>query len=656
MNRIVMLDELTINKIAAGEVVERPASVIKELVENSIDASAKRITVEIAEGGKEYIKVSDDGDGILPQDIPLAFERHSTSKLRSIEDFDHLLSNGFRGEALSSIAAVAKIEMLTNTDESSLGKIVRVWDGEIQSIQDVGVKKGTIIKVEDLFFNTPARKKFLKTNATETTQISEILSRLAIINHDIAFKYISNGKEIFKTIGDGGMLPAIASIYGRSISDNLLKVDFDSPRIKIQGYISNTGLYQSNRKKENIFVNKRYIRTSPLIFVIENLYKELIPIGKYPVFFLDISVDPQYIDPNVHPSKLEIKIANELDIADPLSNVIRETLFKASRNFIPEVKIKSYYETSTKDERSVQSDFQSVPNRFKYQEFEPDLDEKTEVIHPSESKNMPQNPSQSLPKESVAVHKIDTTANDGSQNFLRSNSLTNVSDSSFAYLSNDKKEMDETKENKQESLFSSDDIFDYTQLKIVGVALNTYIVVTYRNSIFMIDQHAAHERVLYERFIQKLDLTNTARTFESQELLVADIVEFASFEYERILEQRSLLQKLGFVIDDFGFNRIAVRTYPVLFEKEQGMEFFKEVTDLLLDEKKIDLNRQFEDKLARMACRKAIKANHIIGEAEIRLLFEQLNACDNKYTCPHGRPIFVEFSQHEIEKMFKRIV
>ncbi len=680
MNRIVMLDELTINKIAAGEVVERPASVIKELVENSIDASASRITVEISDGGKNFIKVSDDGDGILPEDIPLAFQRHSTSKLRKIEDINHLWSNGFRGEALSSIAAVAKVQMLTNTDERKLGKKVTVSDGEIQSIQDIGVKKGTIIEVSDLFFNIPARKKFLKTNATETTQISDILSRLAIVNHQVAFKYISNGKEIFKTVGNGEMLHAISSIYGRSVSDNLIRVEFENKNVKISGYISNTSLYQSNRKKENIFINKRYVRVSPLTFVVENIYKDLIPIGKYPVFFLDIQIEPEFVDPNVHPSKLEIKISSEVDVAEPLTNIIREKLFQASRNFIPEVKIKSYYSDSPIADVS---DEKKAQNRFVYHEFQPATDDNVEVIHKeeisgeqnfTETKNQPMDfASEKQSAFSSDESKTQIFAPDikneplynkeetASAPMDKSSSEATVFEREEPYFPSEKtlRGISAKKEESaltQEQFFRKDEILDYNQLQIIGVALQTYIVVTYNQSIFMIDQHAAHERILYERILSQLDLMSDEKSFASQELLVADIVEFASFECQRILDNAALLEKLGYIVDDFGFNRIAIRSYPVLFNKEQGMDFFRELVDLILDEKKIDLNRNFEDKIARMACRKAIKANQTIGNDEIRLLFEQLNQCENKYTCPHGRPIFVEFKKYEIEKMFKRIV
>lgn len=647
MNRIVMLDDITINKIAAGEVVERPASVIKELVENAIDASATRITVEVAEGGRDYIRISDDGDGIFPEDIPLAFQRHSTSKLKTIDDIDRLFSNGFRGEALASIASVSKIEMLTNTDDSGLGKKVQVLDGKIKSMQDVGTKKGTIIKVSELFYNTPARKKFLKSNATESAQISDILSRLAIINSSVAIKYISNGRELFSTVGDSRMLSAISEIYGKTISTNLIPVTHQNNVLKIEGFISNSSLYQSNRKKENIFINKRYIRSTPLNYVVENIYKDLIPIGKYPVFFLDITIDPQFVDPNVHPSKLEVKIANELDVSGPLTDIIRGQLFRSSDHLIPKATIKTYRDLD-EEKRTYPNEFVAEAvritedpeiqnldqNKFVYKEFQilsGEDSDRVEVVHHVEMPDIDKN------KDAFPTY-FDGVVPTG------------------AKLSEDPSEDRWKMEVSQETFLPQDPVLDYNLFEIIGIALRTYIIVTRGTSIYMIDQHAAHERVLYEDFLKKLDLENKDRSFPAQEMIVADIREYATFEYDKIMENKDLFRRLGFDLDDFGFNRIAIRSYPLLFEKEQGMDLFSDMVDWILEGKKIELNSSFNDKIAKMACRKAIKANQAIGKDEIKLLFARLNECNNKYTCPHGRPIFVEWTNHQIEKMFKRIV
>ena len=336
MNKIRILDELTINKIAAGEVIDRPASIVKELVENSIDAGSTKIIIEIKAGGKEYIKVSDNGCGIEKDDLKLAFLRHSTSKLRTIEDIDNLYTNGFRGEALSSITSVAKVELSTNTSDEGLGQRVILEEDKIISVENIGRKKGTAIEVRDLFFNIPARKKFLKSDSSETAVITDLINKMAIINNDIAFNYISNGKEITKTVGDGSMYNAIMSIYGKNIASNLIKIDYKNSNLSINGYISKSNLYQSNRKKSLLFINKRYIKISPLIYIIENVYKDLIPIGKYPVFFIDINMNAKYIDPNVHPSKTEVKISDEVEIPYILTDLTRGKLFESSRNLIPQ--------------------------------------------------------------------------------------------------------------------------------------------------------------------------------------------------------------------------------------------------------------------------------------------------------------------------------
>ena len=665
--RISVLDELTINKIAAGEVVERPASVVKELVENAIDANATRITVEIVEGGKELIKIIDNGDGIYEDDITLAFERHSTSKIKSIEDIEKLYSNGFRGEALSSISSVSKIILTTNTDDAAVGKLAKVFDGKVQEISNVGAKKGTTIAVSDLFYNVPARKKFLKSTATETTNISDILSRLAVANPSIAMKYISNKREVFSTTGDGKMINAIALVYGRALAANLVPIEYSNNVLHLSGYASNTTVYQSNRKKENIFINKRYVRTTPLNYVIENIYKGIIPLGKFPAFFLDIRIQPNLIDPNVHPAKLEVKISNELDITGPLSDAIKEALFKSSGNLIPKATIKSFH--IHESEREAQTNNSDV-NLFEYKDIDivnASEEEKHTVVHHSDK--IMQHPEDTKSAENNASSMNIGQENDRvSENNFRYNvehmNSANIIDSNYFKSQASKSTPsestfyeEEVKSYVQNSILEeADEVISYNNLKFVGIAFNTYIIVTHKESIFMIDQHAAHERVLFEKIRAQMSFDNTDMLVERQELLVADIKEFSIIEHSLILENCIIFNTLGFEVDDFGFNRIAVRSYPILFGKVQEQGFFEQVLEFIQAEKNVDLNEAFLDKMATMACKKAIKANQVIGEEEVKILFSQLEQCKNKYTCPHGRPIFVELRKYEIEKMFKRIV
>lgn len=629
--RISALDELTINKIAAGEVVERPASVVKELVENAIDANATRITIEILEGGKELIKIIDNGDGIDDDDIALAFERHSTSKIKTIEDIENLYSNGFRGEALSSISSVAKIFLTTNTDDNKIGKYAEVYDGRVQEISNIGAKKGTTIIVSDLFYNVPARKKFLKSTTTETTNISDILARLAIANPDIAIRYLSNRREVFSTSGDGEMLNAISAIYGRALAKNLVSIEYENNVIRLKGYTSNTSMYQSNRKKENIFINKRYVKTTPMNYVVENIYKGIIPLGKFPAFFLDLKIQPSLIDPNVHPAKMEVKISNELDIANPLTDAIKGAIFQSSSNLIPKANIKSFHSYGTGHKNQIDPD---EINLFEYKEIDianaPE-EEREIVVNTQEADES----SFADTRADVDVRVIPGYREATSQAFHEEQAL----------------------DYEQNSIFEkSEEVISYNHLKFVGIIFNTYIIVSQDDSMFMIDQHAAHERVLFEKIRDQLSLDKQGRQIEKQDLLLADIKEFSVMEYDLILDNKAVFRSLGFDVDDFGFNRIAVRSYPILFGKIQDQGLFEEILNLIQAEKDINLNETFLDKMATMACKKAIKANQVIGEEEAGILFSQLEECKNKYTCPHGRPIFVELRKYEIEKMFKRII
>lgn len=638
IKRISVLDDLTINKIAAGEVVERPSSVVKELMENALDANSSRITIEINEGGKDFIKIIDNGDGIHPEDIEVAFNRHSTSKIKTIEDIDHLSSNGFRGEALSSISSVAKVELITNTDDALLGREAKISDGRVQEINTVGSKKGTTLTVSDIFYNVPARKKFLRSTATETAAISDIASRLALINHHVAIKYISNGREVFSTAGDGKMLSAIASVYGRALTTNLVPVHYSSNTLEINGFVSNTTLYQSNRKKENIFINKRYIKMTPLTYVIENIYKGIIPLGKFPVFFLDIGVKPHLVDPNVHPSKLEVKISSELDISGPLTDAIKGALFQSSGHLIPKAGEKSFLIREEKD-KGLDGQTQRE-NLFEYQEIDVSNAEESqrEVIVDS------------IQGETDDFHPKDHALEDSPVFFEKMAEFKKANE-----LADHFREA-EIQYEQAEIFEEKPEILDYNLFSYTGIIFNTYIIVTYKESAFLIDQHAAHERVMFEKIRQELNLEDPKRRAQSQELLLADIKEYSFMEHEVILNNKGLLWKMGFDTDDFGFNRIAIRSYPILFGMVQDQGLFDEVVSFLAEEKTFHLNEVFLNKIASMACKKAVKANQVIGEEEVKLLLSQLEECSNKYTCPHGRPIFVELKKYEIEKMFKRIV
>lgn len=611
-NNITILDEITINKIAAGEVVERPASIVKELIENSIDAGANQIQIEIKDGGKELIKISDDGYGISADQIELAFTRHATSKIYKIEDVQTLNTNGFRGEALSSISSVSKIDIITNTSNDSFGVKAKIIDSTIREISEIGARKGTTISVADLFYNTPARKKFLKSGSREAAVIIDIVNRLALVNSFVKFKLISDGKELLSTGGDGSLLNVIRTVYGKNVTSNLIKIECSNQHIKVRGYISNTSLYTSSRKKQNIFINKRYIKLNKLNYVIENAYKEMIPIGKYPVFILDIEILPEFIDPNIHPSKTEVKVDDEVLLDDFINNNVRDNIFKSSENLIPHYKIKDSGFISLKENLQVKSGFVYEQSDKIEEEFVVKQENNVEDIEIPFSKMIEQIKSHS-DSDDYESEIIQTEIIEG-------------------------------------------DIFDYNSFISSGVVFETYIVATYKGDMYLIDQHAAHERIMYEKFMYQYNLNKEHDNlrFESQELLIPVIKELTMDEYLVVVDNKDIFDFFGLKIDDFGFGNIAIRSLPLIFNTEQTSEFFEELKDIIIREGKIDLNDKFRDKLATMACKKAIKANQKIEIIEIESLFQKLNKCENKYTCPHGRPIFVKFTKYEIEKMFKR--
>lgn len=676
-SQITVLDEITINKIAAGEVVDNPSSVVKELVENSIDAGSTQITIEIVDGGKQLIKVSDDGEGIEEAQIPLAFKRHATSKIKSIDDISYLNTNGFRGEALSSISSVAEIEVITSTSDDSLGKKATISNSTVQEIIDFGSRKGTTIYVRDIFKNIPARRKFLKTSVKENNSIIDIVNRLAIINSNIKFKLISDGKVLLSTEGDGSLLNAIRVVYGKNVSTNLVELCYKDENVGIFGYVSNTSLYASNRKKQNVFVNKRYIKLGTLNYSIENAYKEIIPIGKYPIFILDIEINPQMIDPNVHPAKTEVKIDSEMNLEKLVSALVREQLFKSSHNLIPEYtapeskakaqhiapeyassKSEAQGYTSSKEHsfstELARENAEVKQNLFVYSEPEVvGLDEelKEEKVEKHEDKKLDEvevSFSKMLQEMTHKEIKPEIVQNPKSSEFR----VESVKTEPLEQI-----QVSQTLQSFENFQYKAEEILDYNEFFVSGVVFETYILATYKENMYLIDQHAAHERVMYEKFMKQYDLNKYSpeSVFESQELLIPIVKELTMDEYSMVISQLDIFKIFGIEVEDFGFGRIVMRSVPLIFNEAQTEAFVDEVIDIISSESELDLNDKFRDKLATMACKKAIKANQKIEHIEIKTLFERLNQCSNKYTCPHGRPIFVKFTKYEIEKMFKRI-
>lgn len=602
MHKIKLLDESTIQKIAAGEIIERPASVIKELIENSLDANASSIIVEIANGGKDYIRVTDDGDGILDIDLDLAFKRHSTSKIQTVDDLFKIVSFGFRGEALASIASIAKVEVLTKANDNLTGIQAFVENGEIINKKPVGCPKGTTMIVRDLFYNIPVRRGFLKSESNESAYIDDTLYRFALGNSDVSFKYIKDNKVIFNTSKNNNLISNIYSLLGKDFSNNLIKVDYKSKNAHIYGYISNNTLYRGNRKHQYLYVNKRHVRNKFIANLIENKYKSLIPINRFPIFILFIDIDPSFVDVNIHPTKQEVKFLNQEEINDSIENMILNAL----NNNI-------YIQKLTFEKEKNEAQHEELPLLF-----ERNLDD----------------------------------INDENYSYVEINSPKNVEEFEDVLIEPAKEEYINTVYD-----FASMDIKkprDFlNNYKIIGVIFATYILLEdiENEKLLIIDQHAAHERIMYERYKKEFESEKIA----IQTLITPEVLELSTWEIEFINKNLNLLKDLGFIVEEFGQNSIILRGVPLLFGVPQAKNFFIEILDGLTTDLKSSYDIKL-DKIMKIACTKAIKSGDRISNIEIKELIEQLKKADNPYTCPHGRPTIMEITKKDIEKDFKRII
>lgn len=621
MAKIKILDDLTIQKIAAGEVIERPASVVKELVENSIDANSNSITVEIKNGGKSYIRITDSGDGMSREDLSIAFKKHSTSKIGKIEDLFSLMSLGFRGEALSSISSVAKVEVLTKTNSSDGGLQAFIEDGEISSMNIIGSPKGTTMIIRDLFYNLPVRKNFLKSDISEGNHISAIVNKLALGNSNISFKFLRDSKIILQTSHNNNLLDNIYNILGKDIVKALTPVKYEGNDIKLNGYISNTGIYRANRNHQYLYINGRYVVNYAISKIIENLYRSLIPINKYPIFVLYLEIDPLDIDVNIHPTKQEVKFLNDDLIYGRISNIINEFL-RASIH-VPQLVLEK---EKKKDEE--------LPKLFKIEgddEYENlvvcDLTQFDDEIDVELESNNAYNMVDSERKDEVADIFEDEI------DYLNLNKNTEYIENNIIV------------EQKIEDLL--------VDINPIGRIFNTYIIAESKDEgrLIFIDQHAAHERILYERY---------KKSFEDEEinmqiLMFPEVIELTDIEMNYFMENIDVFKDLGFDIDEFGHKSIALRTIPIIFGKQNPRDLFLDILDNLDSGIKSNYDTKVE-KIMKIACTNAIKSGDNIKDIEIMALVKDLMACDNPYTCPHGRPTIMEMTKPDIEKQFLRII
>lgn len=641
MSKIQVLDQVTIDKIAAGEVVERPASVVKELVENAIDAKAAAVTVEVKEGGISFMRIADNGCGIDREDVPGAFLRHSTSKIRNAEDLEHISSLGFRGEALSSIAAVSQVELITKTPEDSFGTRYMISGGKEEGMEDIGAPDGTTFLVRQLFYNVPARRKFLKTAMTEAGHVSDLMTRMALSHPHISFQFINNGQSKLHTSGNGNLRDVIYHIYGREIAANLINVTYEKNGIRITGYIGAPLISRGNRNFETYFINGRYVKSSIIYKAIEDAYKDFTMQHKYPFTVLHIEVVGEDVDVNVHPTKMEVRFHNQQMVYNSIYEAVDQALHE--KELIPEVTI-------------------DVPKAVpKAQEKPEPKEQPKEVIQPEVNKSAKVQPEKAsgerdldyfmeqMKKRVMSYHQQNSSAEvkGKSEIFKPQVQVDRVKEAAASYRAKQSPE--------QMTLFDGKllDKEKRANYKIIGQVFDTYWLVEFDNSLYIIDQHAAHERVLYEKTLREMK----TREFTSQMISPPVILNLTMQEAQLLRAYMDQFTRIGFEFEEFGQDSYAVRSVPANLFSIAKKELLMEMIDSLSEEvHRRQSSELLDEKIASMSCKAAVKGNMRLSAQEVDALIGELLKLDNPYHCPHGRPTIISMSKRELEKKFKRIV
>lgn len=631
MGKINLLSQETIDKIAAGEVVERPASVAKELIENSIDAGATAISVEIKGGGIEYLRITDNGSGIEKDQIQIAFLRHSTSKIQSAEDLVSVRSLGFRGEALSSISAVAKVELITKTEDSLLGSSYVIEGAKEISFTDIGAPNGTTFIIRQLFFNTPARKKFLKSESTEGSYVFDVVEHLALSHPEISFKFLMNGKEKLMTSGNGSLSDTIYQIYGRQIASNVLDIAYTDSTVSINGFIGQSVIARGNRAFEHFFVNNRYIKSNSLSKACEEGYYGFLMGHQYPFFVLNIDFNDNAVDVNVHPTKQEVRFENESFILETLTKVINQRLRK--REDVLEAHI---------DETKTITNEPAIPA------FKPETTttKEVEIIPPASPAT--------ADKEVVKTPKVETSVK--APEPFEKDRLEKIKSMVTAQIRQDtpyEKKFAEVNRGgekyEQISFLQKEAIKEH---KIIGQVFDTYWIVEYDKNMYIIDQHAAHEKVLFEKTMKRLKDNAMTSQMVSPPVIVSltpqDLLLFENYQ--------EAFEHIGFQISSFGGNELAINGVPGNMLNLAPKEFFFEILADLDNYKASESFDSIVEKVASMSCKAAVKGNNKLSVPEIKALIDELLELDNPYHCPHGRPTMISFSEYELSKKFKRIV
>lgn len=644
MAKINVLDHQTIDKIAAGEVVERPASVVKELVENAIDAGASAVTVEIREGGTTLIRVTDNGGGIEKSQVENAFLRHATSKISSAEDLTSLVSLGFRGEALASIAAVAQVELITKTPEELTGTRYVIEGGMEKEREEIGAPTGTTLIVRNLFFNTPPRKKFLKQPRTEGSYVAELMEHLAMSNPHISFKFVLNGQTKFYTTGSGDLREIVYRIYGKEISGELLDFCCEREGMRITGLLGKPAINRANRSYEIFYINGRYIRSTLISRAVEEGYREYLMQHKFPFCILHFQIDTERIDVNVHPSKLEVRIADAPAFHEAVKEAVYEALHR--QEMIPEVRLADGRESAEKSRRE-EADREAAKKRASAPE--PFEERRIAECRRVEAENAYlQTSGQDLAGHGILLRQDAPTYGESAE------PPGKTDEPCKERAASSKADAGTVSENEQMNLFDSRILSRESrpQFEIIGQIFDTYWLIAYEEKLLIVDQHAAHEKVKYERLMKRFREKNVL----SQTLNPPTILTLNNREKECLAAHREDFEALGFLVEEFGGSDYAIRGVPMdLYGYGEG-EFFCEVLDEMVEEAVSGTPESIRIRIATMACKAAVKGNMRISRAEMEGLLDELLTLENPYNCPHGRPTIISMTKQELERKFKRIV
>lgn len=680
MPEIQLLDQATINQIAAGEVIDRPSSVVKELLENAIDAKATAITVEIKDGGISFIRITDNGCGIEKDQVRKAFLRHATSKLHTIDDLLDIGSLGFRGEALSSIAAIAQVELISKPPEAMLGISYQIEDGEEKSLTQIGAPDGTTILVRNLFYHVPARKKFLKTAATEGNYINQLMENMAMLRPDISMRFINGGQNKLYTSGNGRLKDLIYTIYGREISSNVLEINYECPLFAVTGYIGKPIISRGNRTFENYYINGRFVKSRLIAAAIEQAYKPFMMQHRYPFTVLHIKIKPELIDVNVHPAKMEVRFQQENEIYELLAGAIENTL--RGKEFIPDVSDDGKAEKKVQEKQKLPEPFEQrrlqamkeiippPPAEHKIQnEQKPSAEHKTQ----SEQKIFTENKIQSeqkLPKNEEQP-KVPSKLSDPSGEYkIEKKQTIKDSDSKWELASGIHKRIGQdvsqtvnqmppqpeqkSEKSEQQTLFTEPLLSEKARIhhRLIGQLFDTYWLIQYGNQLYIMDQHAAHEKVNYERLMEAYRKKERITQFVSPPMVIS-----LTRAEEAILEEfKSEFERIGFTIEPYGGREYAISEIPANLYGINEKELFLEMLSDLEDRGSMQPSELIASKLASMSCKAAIKGGQKISFQEADALVSQLLTLENPYACPHGRPTIITMTKYELEKKFKRIV